>query len=120
MSLFENEGFRWRETYFVLFREQDRPTVERAKKAIHELGKKYELAEVRGDESGRLDSLELFSPADYAALDVSYVSGDDVLDYVQELKDELKGEAMTKEEKGKFQKLAECNARYDVYHFEQV
>ena len=120
MSLFENESYRWRETYFVLLNEAERFTVERAKKLLKDLGANYELGEIRGDADGKLEFLTLYSPDDYAALDISYVTGEDVTQYLAELKDELQAAGLAKDEKARFQKLAECNARYDIYHFEQV
>jgi hypothetical protein len=41
MSLFENDQFRWRETYFVLFDSKRLPTVAGMKRVLDELGRSF-------------------------------------------------------------------------------
>ena len=120
MSLFENDQYRWRETYFVLFRAKDRPSAEAMREALTSLGGRYEISDVREDGAGHVESLSLISPHDFAAMDISYVSGEDVQLHLEELKEELRGADLTEQERRKLKMLPDCDARYDIYHFEQV
>ena len=120
MSLFENEEFRWRETYFVLFEDCNRPSAEAVEEALHKLGGRYKVSDTRADEDGRLESLTLISPYDFAAMDISYVDGEEVIDQVLELQNDLKTASLSGEEREKLERLPRCNARFDIYHFEQV
>jgi hypothetical protein len=79
MSTFEREGFRWRETYFVLFDSCRRPTLNRAVALLRELSSRFELTGGLADEDGRFESITVLSPDDYAALDISYESGEEVV-----------------------------------------
>ena len=60
MSLFENEQYRWRETYFILFEEPRRPTIAQVRKSLKQLGDDYELVDPRGDAQGRFETLTLY------------------------------------------------------------
>ena len=89
MSLFENDEFRWRDTYFVLFHEKDRPSADATLQSLQTLGPRYQVQDVRYDEEGRLESLTLLSPDDFAAMDISYISGEEVEEQVQSLSSEM-------------------------------
>jgi hypothetical protein len=120
MSLFEDSQYQWRETYFVLFGRSDRPAADAVVKEIEQLGPRYELRGVAADEQGKLESLTLVSHADFAAMDVTYLSGDEVVEQVRELAQEMQGTALTEEENERLAKLPKCDARFDVYHFEEM
>ncbi|MCO6454530.1 MAG: hypothetical protein J5I93_04360 [Pirellulaceae bacterium] len=120
MSLFESDEYRWRETYFVFFQDQQRPSAAVVRKALEKLGDDYELVDLRTDEQGCFESLTLYSPRDFAAMDISYVQGEEVDEQVQELRQELRSAALSDEERAKLELLPRCTARYDIYHFEQV
>ncbi len=120
MSLFENDEFRWRDTYFVLFHEKDRPSADATLESLQTLGPRYRVQDVRYDEEGRLESLTLLSPDDFAAMDISYIFGEEVEEQVASLSSEMLVPQLTKEERRKLKTLQGCNARFDIYHFEQV
>jgi hypothetical protein len=120
MSLFANDQYRWRETYFVLFQEAKRPTAEQLTKTLEGLGAGYQVTEVATGDDGNIDSLTLVSPFDFAAMDISYVGGDEVREQVEELKREFHEAPLTKQGREKLKQLDQCNARFDVYHFEQI
>lgn len=46
MSLFENDEYRWRETYFVLFEEENRPLAKDVQQALLKLDPRYKPAGV--------------------------------------------------------------------------
>jgi hypothetical protein len=120
MSLFENSEYSWRDTYFVLFRAQDRPTAETTLQALETLGPRYQIRDLHADEQGRVESFTLLSPDDFAAMDISFIAGEEVEEQVETLTRGLRGMQLSKEEEEKRKTLRECNARFDIYHFEQV
>jgi hypothetical protein len=119
MSTFENHDFKWRETYFVLFDSARRPTLDQVKRRLARLNPRFELSTGEADDSGRFDSISLRSPQDYAAMDISYVSGEEVSEQVDELQRDMKG-TVDASDRPKFNKLSQCDAKFDILHFEQV
>lgn len=120
MSTFEREEFKWRETYFVLFDSAKRPTLKKVEHVLRDLSERFQLSNMRADEDGRFESITVMSPDDYAALDVSYESGDEVREQGAALAQELKSSATEAEERAKLARLPQCDARFDLLHFEQV
>ena len=120
MSMFEDRHYRWRETYFVLFDAAKRPTLAQARKAIAALGPRFHVKNVRGDEQERVESLTLLAPDDFAALDIAYLEGDEVLEQRTQLADDLKSLAVEPEDRARLKRFRQCTARFDVLHFEQV
>lgn len=118
MSLFEHSQFNWRETYFVLFEQQHRPAAEKIQQALQKLSARYRITDVLQDDDGRFESLTLISPDDYAAMDISFLDGDEVTEQVTQLRKELRGDDEV--DRATLEKLACCNARLDVLHFEQL
>ena len=119
MSLFENSDYQWRETYFVLFDEGSRPGPDALKHALESVREKYEVSEVR-EEEGEVASMTLISPYDFSAMDISYVSGEDVTSQVDELLEQINQADLTDEERQKLDRIPQFNARFDIYHFEKV
>ena len=78
MSTFENQEYKWRETYFVLFDSARRPLLEQVKQRLARLNPRFVLSGGEADEAGRFGSITLRSPQDYAAMDISYEAGDEV------------------------------------------
>jgi hypothetical protein len=120
MSLFENDEFQWRETYFILFDETRRPLAADLQKQLKKLDPRYEIRDVRADQAGQFESLTLLSPDDYAAMDISLVSGDEVTEQTAVLVSDLLKTAATPEERQRIQQLTRFRCRFDVYHFEQL
>ena len=120
MSMFENPRYRWRETYFVLFRSHDRPKLKAVKEALKDLDEHYELQNLRADSQGRVDSLTLVSPDDFAALDVCYTTGEDVLEQGATLAEEIRATARGAGQGDPAVPIEQFDARFDVLHFEQV
>jgi hypothetical protein len=120
MSLFADNRYQWRETYFVLFEDKHRPTAAAVEKVLAELGSKIELSDSVADDDGLLESLTILAHADSAGMDVIYVDGDEVQEQLAELKREWKGQMLAGGDRSLFDRLAKCNARYDVFHFEEL
>ena len=120
MSMFENGQYRWRETYFVLFDSSRRPTLETLQRVLSGVNNRFTLTNLNADESGRAESLTILSPDDFAALDVCYLEGEEVLEQGAILADEMETPACKPEERSKLGHIRKCNGRFDVLHFEQV
>ena len=120
MSLFADSRYQWRETYFVLFQQRHRPKAADAEKALADLGSKIALVDVVADEDGLLESLTILAHADSAGMDVIYVEGDEVQEQLVELKREWKSQMLASGDKAAFERMSQCDARLDVFHFEEL
>jgi hypothetical protein len=120
MSTFERDEFKWRETYFVMFDSAKRPTLKTVERVLRDLSERFELSNGSADEDGRFESITVMSPDDYAALDISFESGEEVLEQGAALEQEMKSSAADQEERARLARLPKCDARFDLLHFEQV
>jgi hypothetical protein len=120
VSTFEREEFKWRETYFVLFDSCKRPTLKKVEAVLRDLSERFVLSNARADDDGRFESITVMSPDDYAALDISYESGDEVVEQGSTFHQELKASASDPDERAKLARLPKCDARFDLLHFEQT
>jgi hypothetical protein len=120
MSTFERDEYKWRETYFVLFESSKRPTLKKVERVLRDLNDRFELANAQADKDGRFESITIRSEDDYAALDISYEAGEEVVEQRTALYEELKSSAAEPEERAKLHKLPKCDARFDLLHFEHM
>lgn len=120
MSMFEDPGYRWRETYLVMFHSQHRPKTKKLEQVLRRLDSRYRLSNIRSTPEGDFESLTLISPDDYAALDICFVEGDDVADQAAELQKEIKPDDLPRSARDKLKQLQQFDARFDVLHFEQI
>jgi hypothetical protein len=119
MSTFEDDRYRWRETYFVLFPASRRPTLKTVENRLAALSKRYSLENLGADEQGKFESLTLISPDDFAALDVCYTEGVEVLEHSAELVQEL-ASTIEPGQRALLKRIKEYDGRFDVLHFEQL
>src|SRR5687768_10905169 len=101
MSLFGNEAYQWRETYFVLLRAIDRPTAEQVLACLKHGNEHYQVSDVQADVQGRFESLTLLSPEDFSAMDVTYITGDEVTEQIDELSREIAKSTLTDDDRKK-------------------
>ncbi len=120
MSTFERGGYQWRETYFVLFDEARRPKLQQVERLLRKLNARFELIDPVADAQGRLESLTIVSPDDYAALDISYLAGEEVLEQGAQLQKDLKRSLLDDEDRAKLARLPKLTAKLDLLHFERV
>ncbi len=120
MSMFENRQYCWRETYFVLFRKAKRPTLKKLQSVLSKLNPRYVLANAVADESGKFESLSVLAPDDFAALDISYVEGEEVVEQAGEFIRELATAERRSGDDARLDILRQADARFDVLHFEQL
>jgi hypothetical protein len=119
MSMFEDQHYRWRETYFVLFDSANRPTLAAVKKTLAALDARYELVNPRGDSKGRFESIGLVSHDDFAAMDICFTSGDEVTEQVGDLYEEVQ-RGLPAAQRSKLKRILAYDGRFDVLHFEQL
>ena len=120
MSMFGNSQYRWRETYFVLFDSSNRPTLETVEQMLSALNEHYRLTNLSADEDGRFDSLTLLAPDDFAALDICYTGGEEVVEHVAALSEEMEPAAREMGETHALKRIRQYDGRFDVLHFERV
>jgi hypothetical protein len=120
MSMFEDSRYRWRETYFVLFDAEQRPALKSVTKMLAALNKRFELCNLSADSHGRIDSLTLISPDDFAALDICYTGGAEVLEQGVCLIEDLKKLGAESPPPVPWERIKKYDGRFDVLHFERV
>jgi hypothetical protein len=120
MSTFEDSRYRWRETYFVFFEAKKRPKLTSVAKALSALNKRFQLTAQTDDEHGQIDSLTLISPDDYAALDICFTEGDEVLEQVGVLVEDVKKADPDSPPPVPWTTIKKYDGRFDILHFEQV
>jgi hypothetical protein len=120
MSMFEDRQYQWRETYFVLFDSRKRPRLTALEKRLGHTDCHFSFGNCTTDAKGLIESLTIFAPEDFAALDISYLAGDEVREEAQALAGELQSPENGGEELAKIGRLKVCDGRFDILHFEKV
>lgn len=110
------DELHWRETYFILFPQSRRPTLDRVTKALAKANKHFELENLAADEAGMLQSLLVESPEDHAAVEISYEVGDQVVEQNMEWAKQLQNQLPPSQ----LQELIKADARLDIAHFERM
>ncbi|MCC7474435.1 MAG: hypothetical protein IT425_03500 [Pirellulales bacterium] len=116
MNTLNDEQLEWRDTYFVLFNEADRPTVTQVEAAITEASRQLKLQNLEGDEDGMFESVFVEAPQDNAALEVNFEHGEAVSGQSVELAKQMKGDLSAKH----LQLMLKADARLDIMMFERV
>ena len=105
MNVENDEQLEWRDTYFILFQQADRPTLTQVEAAITESSKRLKLENLEADEDGMFESVLVQAPQDNAALEISYERGEAVIeqsvDLAKQLKDELIAKAAAADAEGR-------------------
>jgi hypothetical protein len=116
MSTESDDQLEWRDTYFILFQQSHRPTLTQVEAAITESSRRLKLENLEADDDGMFESVMVQAPQDNAALEISYETGEAVIqqsaDLAKQLKDDLKGKQL--------QQMLKADARLDVMLFERV
>lgn len=118
MSLFEDDTYIYRDTFFVYLKDEDRPTAQAVADCFEKLGSKYEVGETR-EVDGRFGSVTVKSPQDSSAMDVAFVTGDEVVEQIHNLMLDFRTMTLTGDDREKLENFQQCNARFDVFHFEE-
>jgi hypothetical protein len=118
VSLFENDSYVYRDTFFILFENHNRPSGTTVKTVIEQIAENYELNNLR-EVDGKFESVTIICPHDSSAMEISYVGGEEVVEQVDNLREEFLSMTLTAEEHEKLRSLSKSNARFDIYHFER-
>jgi len=108
--------FEWRETYFVMFPGEKRPTLSSVEESLQALSSRFELSNRGADDQGYFESLTINAPDHNVALEINYETGEAVDEQVAELARQLDKEATPEQ----LDRLSQSDARFDVMHFERV
>lgn len=112
----QGEELAWRETYFVFLQKSHRPTMAQVEGAIADAGRRFQIENLQADDDGLFQSVLIQSPEDNAALEISYESGDAVIEQSTEL-----AQVMQKQiETDQLAQLLRCDSRLDIMHFERL
>lgn len=120
MSLFEDDQYQYCDTFFVYFQKENRPALEDIVKALSTGGETCELTDSRSEADGLFKSITVCSPHDSSAMDIAFVSGEEVVEQVAELVSEFRQISLEGEEFDKLKKIGSADARLDVYQFERI
>ncbi len=118
MSLFEDESYIYRDTFFVYLNAEDRPTIEAVASCFEKLGSKYDVENIR-EVDGRFGSVTVKSPQDSSAMDIAFVTGEEVIEQIHNLMLEFRTMTLTGDDRDKLKKFQQCDARFDVFHFQE-
>ncbi len=119
MSLFGDNNYQYRETYFVLFERENCPKSADVQKVLSELGPRYETVNLTETEEG-FESLTVKSPRDFSAMDIVLTVGEEVTAQVEELEEAMRTMTLSGDDIKKLGKLKSCDARFDIFHFEEI
>jgi hypothetical protein len=119
MSLYGDDRYTWRETYFVYFDSTHRPKLADVRRELHAVAPLLKILDSKSEPDGRLTAMTVASYEDHAALEIVYREGNDVLDEIRGMSAMLEIIASQKE-KDQLHKIVQCKSRFDVLHFEQT
>ena len=110
------DQLEWRDTYFILFQNSGRPTLTQVEAAITEATRRVTLENLSADDDGMFESVLVQAPEDHAALEISFETGEAVIEQSAQLAKQLKSEVTPDQLK----RLLRADARLDVMLFERV
>lgn len=111
-----SDELHWRETYFILFPQGQRPTMSQVQRTLAGAGARLQLENLAATDDGLFQSMLIESPEDHAAVEVSYETGDAVIQQSLEWAKLLQRQLPA----AHLQRLMTSDARLDVAHFERL
>ena len=119
MSLFEDNSYIYRDTFFIYFDKTKRPSADKVQATLAGLGPGYETINLRESE-GELESITVSSPHDFSAMDITYVEGDEVSQAIHDVMEEFRTMTLAGDDQKKLARFSTTNARFDIFHFEKM
>lgn len=119
MSLFEDNRYQYRDTFFVFFQKENRPSLDKIEATLADLGSRYETMK-KSENNGEFESLTFASPYDFSAMDIVVVEGEEVETQISDLMEDFRTMTLTGDDTEKLDSLRNCDARFDIFHFEQT
>lgn len=112
----DSDQLAWRETYFVMFSSDHRPTLAQVEAAITEASGRLTISNLEANDDGMFASALVQAPEDNAAMEVSYEAGEMVIEQSAELAKQLRKQL----DGDQLAQLLRADARLDVMHFERL
>lgn len=106
----------WRETYFIMFAIEQRPTLAQVEAAITEASNRVSVTNLEANDDGLFASAVVQAPEDNAAMEISFESGEMVIEQSAELAKQLRKQL----DGDQLAQLLRADARLDVMHFERL
>jgi hypothetical protein len=106
----------WLETYFIVFPHERRPTLAQVEHALSDADNRLQLKNLEADEDGLFASVLVESPEDHAAVEISYETGEAVIEQNLEWAKQLQKQLSSKQ----LQQLMAGDSRLEVAHFERL
>jgi hypothetical protein len=119
MSLFSDERYTWRETYFVLFDPVMRPRLSDVRRELRHVAGTLTILDNKAEPNGTLASMTVASYEDHAALEIAYHEGNNVHSEIS-LLTELLEKGCTPKEKERLLNAKKYRAKFEILHFEQT
>ena len=119
MSLFSDNKYQYRETFFVLFKSGDFPAAEDVQMVLGSLGPRYETINLKETDEG-FESMTVKSPRDFSAMDIVYTQGEEVTTQIEEIMEAMRTATLSGDDIKKVSALKNCDARFDIFHFEEI
>jgi hypothetical protein len=119
MSLFNDERYTWRETYFVLFDPAMRPRLSDVRRELRHVAGALTILDSKAESGGNLLTMTVASYEDHSALEIVYREGNDVHNEICRLAEILE-KGSTAKEKERLREAKTCRAKFEILHFEQT
>ena len=110
------DQLEWRDTYFIFFQRADRPTLTQVEGAIDDATRHVTLENLEADDDGLFESVLVQVPDDNAALEISYETGDAVVQQSADLAKQLRKEISSEQ----LAQMLRADARFDIMLFERM
>jgi hypothetical protein len=102
----------------VFFQRDKLPTAAAIEAGLKELGERYEVRKVSLREE-QFESATVISPQDFSAMDIVLDLNAEVKTQIEQIVDEFRSLTLTGDDREKLQTFKKCDARFDLFHFEQ-
>jgi len=120
MSLYDDDRYTWRETYFVLFDDlRRRPLLDELRRELQLYGKTLKILAGQANGEGRLRQLTVASYEDHSALEIIFRQGAKVAAETDSLLRILE-KGCTPKERERLRLVKQWSTKLDVLHFEQT
>ncbi|MDR1291160.1 MAG: hypothetical protein LBK06_08165 [Planctomycetaceae bacterium] len=119
MTLFEDDRYAWRETYFVLFEVNMQPRLADVRRGFDIHAGCFSVLDKKVGKNDAMESITIASYEDHAAIEILYSEGAAVLSESEALFETIIKDCPSRERE-LLRRAKKFAARYSVQHFEQV